>query len=110
MTSDVATDHVRCYREDVQLMADLGTNSYRFSIARPRVIPLGKGAISRPGLDFYRRLAEELLSKAPGRTVASASSPRLKPTLGHPNRSISQSTGSAGSRSSADSPYPQRYR
>lgn len=62
MTGDVATDHVRRYREDVRLMADLGMNAYRFSIAWSRVIPLGKGAVSRAGLDFYRRLAEELLS------------------------------------------------
>jgi len=40
----------------------------------------------------------------PGRTVPSASSPRLKPTPIRLNQSTSPSTGSAGNRSSADSP------
>src|SRR6516165_3961082 len=39
-----------------------------------------------------------------GRTVPSASSPRLRPAPGHPNRSTLLSAGSARSRSSADSP------
>ena len=39
-----------------------------------------------------------------GRTVPSASSALPKPAPGHPNRSASLSTGSAGGRSSADSP------
>ena len=58
---DVACDHYHRVAEDVALMVDLGVNSYRFSIAWPRVQPTGSGiAISR-GLDFYARLAETLL-------------------------------------------------
>jgi transposase len=40
----------------------------------------------------------------PDRIVPSASSPLPKPTPGHPNRSTSPTTGSAGNKSSADSP------
>ena len=58
-----AADHYRRYKEDVALMADLGINAYRFSIAWPRIQPLGAGRPNPAGIDFYRRLCEELLSK-----------------------------------------------
>jgi beta-glucosidase len=60
-TGDVAVDHYHRSAEDVQLMADLGLNSYRFSIAWPRIQPLGSGAVNAKGLAFYRQLAEDLL-------------------------------------------------
>jgi beta-glucosidase len=58
---DVAVDHYRRYREDVQLLKALGTTTYRFSIAWPRVFPQGTGAPNPKGLDFYNRLIDELL-------------------------------------------------
>jgi beta-glucosidase len=58
-----ATDHRRRMRDDVALMADLGVQAYRFSVAWPRVLPEGAGAISQPGLDFYRSLVDELLAQ-----------------------------------------------
>jgi beta-glucosidase len=60
-TGDVACDHYHLYREDVALMAELGLDAYRFSIAWPRVVPDGSGAVNQPGLDFYDRLVDELL-------------------------------------------------
>ncbi|WP_390891425.1 GH1 family beta-glucosidase [Dactylosporangium roseum] len=62
-TGDVACDHYHRYREDVALMADLGLQSYRFSIAWPRVQPGGSGPTRQQGLDFYRRLVDELLER-----------------------------------------------
>jgi beta-glucosidase len=62
-TGDVACDHFHRYREDVALMADLGLGAYRFSIAWPRVQPDGSGRPNQRGLDFYRRLVEELLGR-----------------------------------------------
>jgi beta-glucosidase len=59
-TGDVACDHYHRWREDLDLMASLGIESYRFSIAWPRVQPDGRGPWNRSGLDFYRRLAEGL--------------------------------------------------
>ncbi|GAA4188551.1 GH1 family beta-glucosidase [Streptosporangium oxazolinicum] len=59
-TGDVACDHYHRWPEDLALMSDLGVNSYRFSIAWPRVQPDGKGAINRAGLDFYDRLTDAL--------------------------------------------------
>ncbi|GAB3145025.1 GH1 family beta-glucosidase [Micromonospora sonneratiae] len=60
-TGDVACDHYHRYRDDVKLMADLGLRSYRFSVAWPRVQPTGSGPANQAGLDFYRRLVDELL-------------------------------------------------
>jgi beta-glucosidase len=60
-TGDIACDHYHRYREDVGLVAQLGLNAYRFSIAWPRVIPDGLGAVNEAGLDFYDRLVDTLL-------------------------------------------------
>ena len=61
-TGDVACDHYHRYREDVRLMAKLGVKHYRFSISWPRVIPDGRGGVNEKGMDFYRRLVDELLA------------------------------------------------
>src|SRR5512132_4134877 len=60
-TGDVACDHYRRYREDVALMRDLGLKAYRFSVSWSRILPVGTGAVNERGLDFYRRLVDELL-------------------------------------------------
>jgi beta-glucosidase len=60
-SGDVACDHYRRYREDVALMRDLGIKAYRFSVAWPRVLPRGRGAVNPAGLDFYSRLVDCLL-------------------------------------------------
>jgi beta-glucosidase len=62
-TGDVACDHYHRYRDDVALMADLGLDSYRFSIAWPRIVPTGSGRVNQAGLDFYRRLVDALLER-----------------------------------------------
>ncbi|MCU0515079.1 MAG: family 1 glycosylhydrolase, partial [Anaerolineae bacterium] len=62
-TGDVACDHLHRYREDVALMASLGLQAYRFSIAWARVLPQGTGATNPAGLDFYDRLVDELLAR-----------------------------------------------
>ncbi|MER5783043.1 GH1 family beta-glucosidase [Streptomyces mobaraensis] len=61
-TGDTATDHYHRYAEDVRLMAALGLGAYRFSVSWPRVQPTGSGPASPKGLDFYRRLVDELLA------------------------------------------------
>ncbi|WP_416483524.1 GH1 family beta-glucosidase [Streptomyces sp. CL12] len=58
---DIAVDHYHRYREDVALMADLGLNAYRFSVSWSRVQPTGRGPAVQVGLDFYRRLVDDLL-------------------------------------------------
>jgi len=60
-TGDVACDHYNRYKEDVQLMKELGLKGYRFSIAWPRIYPQGKGQVNQKGIDFYDSLVDELL-------------------------------------------------
>ena len=60
---DVACDHYNRYPEDVAIMASLGVDAYRFSIAWSRVQPTGKGAWNEAGFAFYDRLLTELESK-----------------------------------------------
>ncbi|WP_439662468.1 GH1 family beta-glucosidase [Lentzea sp. HUAS TT2] len=59
--ASVACDHYHRWREDVALMAQLGVNAYRFSIAWPRIQPSGKGPVNAEGLDFYDRLVDALV-------------------------------------------------
>jgi beta-glucosidase len=61
-TAAVACDHYHRYREDANLLAWIGANAYRFSIAWPRVIPSGAGRANPAGLDFYDRLVDALLA------------------------------------------------
>jgi beta-glucosidase len=58
---DVAMDHYHRFAEDVAIMADLGLTAYRFSVSWPRIQPDGTGEINQKGLDFYKRLTDELL-------------------------------------------------
>ncbi|HWT95289.1 MAG TPA: GH1 family beta-glucosidase [Solirubrobacteraceae bacterium] len=60
---DVACDHFHRWEEDLDLMVELGVESYRFSIAWPRILPTGAVAVNERGLAFYRRLAEGLLER-----------------------------------------------
>ena len=56
----VACDHYHRYKEDIALMAELGFQSYRFSIAWSRIFPQGQGKVNPEGINFYRNLCEEL--------------------------------------------------
>jgi beta-glucosidase len=62
-TGDVACDHYHRWADDLELMSSLGLESYRFSIAWPRVQPDGRGALNVKGVAFYRRLVEQLLER-----------------------------------------------
>ena len=60
---DVACDHYHRMPQDVALIADLGLDTYRFSVAWPRVQPGGRGPANVAGLAFYDRLVDELLGR-----------------------------------------------
>lgn len=57
----VACDHYHRWQEDVALMARLGAEGYRFSVAWPRIQPDGTGRPNPKGLAFYDRLVDGLL-------------------------------------------------
>jgi beta-glucosidase len=60
---DIACDHYHRWAEDLDLIASLGVNAYRFSVSWPRVRPSGAGAWNSQGLDFYERLVDGLLER-----------------------------------------------
>ncbi|CAM0952353.1 unnamed protein product [Alopecurus aequalis] len=60
-TADVTADQYHKYKEDVKLLSEMGVDAYRFSIAWPRLIPDGRGAVNPKGLEYYNNLINELL-------------------------------------------------
>ncbi|MFL0268640.1 GH1 family beta-glucosidase [Candidatus Clostridium radicumherbarum] len=58
----VACDHYHRYKEDVSIIKDLGVDSYRLSIAWPRIFP-EYGKYNPKGMEFYKNLLTELKSK-----------------------------------------------
>lgn len=67
-TADVACDHYHRWAADVDLIAELGVDAYRLSIAWPRVIG-SDGQLNYQGVDFYRRLLDRLADKGVQRYV-----------------------------------------
>ena len=60
---DVACDHYHLWEQDLDLIQALGVDAYRFSLAWPRIIPNGVGAVNPAGLDFYDRLVDGMLER-----------------------------------------------
>jgi beta-glucosidase len=60
---DVACDHVHRLEADLDMIAALGVDAYRFSVSWPRVQPLGHGAWAEEGLAFYERLVDGLIAR-----------------------------------------------
>jgi len=61
-SGDIACDHYHRYKEDVELMAGIGVDAYRFSISWPRIFP-EKGKYNPKGIEFYKKLINELNEK-----------------------------------------------
>ena len=62
-TGDIACDHYNRYADDVALMAELGLDAYRFSLAWARLLPKGRGRMNPKGLGYYDRLIDLLLER-----------------------------------------------
>ncbi|MBQ9088146.1 MAG: beta-glucosidase [Lentisphaeria bacterium] len=59
-SGDVSCDQYHRYKEDVALMRDMGLKVYRFSMAWSRIFPEGGGKLNPKGMDYYKRLCDEL--------------------------------------------------
>jgi len=57
---DVSCDQYHRYDEDIALIKAAGIQSYRFSIAWPRIFPNGMGKVNAAGIAYYRRLVAAL--------------------------------------------------
>ena len=62
-SGDPACDHYRRWEDDLDLLAELGVDTYRFSVAWPRIQPNARGRPLQAGLDFYDRLVDGLLER-----------------------------------------------
>jgi len=86
---DVACDHYHLYPADIEQMKRLGVGSYRFSFSWARVLPQGTGSKNQKGLDFYRRLVDQMLTAGivPNATLYHWDLPQaLQDRGGWPNR------------------------
>lgn len=61
--ADVAVDQYHRYKEDIDLMKNMGMDAYRFSISWSRIFPNGSGQINQAGIDHYNNLINALLAK-----------------------------------------------
>ena len=59
-TGDVADDYYHRYKEDIGVMKALGLKTCRFSVAWSRIFPNGTGTPNQKGVDFYKRMVDEL--------------------------------------------------
>jgi beta-glucosidase len=59
-TGDIATDSYRRYRDDIDLVGQLGFDAYRFSLSWARIQPDGRTTNQR-ALDHYRAMIEASL-------------------------------------------------
>ena len=60
---DIACQHYERWSEDLDMIAGLGVDAYRFSVSWPRVRPSGQGAWNEKGLAFYDRLVDGMLAR-----------------------------------------------
>ncbi|MPV36639.1 GH1 family beta-glucosidase [Georgenia subflava] len=58
-----ACESYRRWADDVDLLAELGLNAYRFSVSWARILPDGAGPVEQRGLDHYERLVDALLAR-----------------------------------------------
>jgi len=57
---DIACDHYHRFHEDFKLMAKLGVKNYRLSLAWPRILPQGYGSVNQAGIDYYKKVLDDL--------------------------------------------------
>ena len=63
VSGDVACDFYHHYKEDIDMLAAGGQNTFRFSISWARIMPEGRGRVNQEGIDFYNRVIDYCLEK-----------------------------------------------
>jgi beta-glucosidase len=61
--ADVACDFYHRYREDIDLIKQMGIPNFRFSLSWSRIIPQGTGAINQAGIKFYNEVINYCLAQ-----------------------------------------------
>ncbi len=56
----IACDSYHRFDRDLQNLRDLGVNSYRLSLSWSRVLPNGVGQLNEKGMDYYKRVFDDL--------------------------------------------------
>ncbi|KAH7439469.1 hypothetical protein KP509_04G063200 [Ceratopteris richardii] len=59
---DITDDHYNRFKEDVDLMADMSVDAYRFSISWSRIYPSDNKHVNYPRIDHYNAVIDALLS------------------------------------------------
>ena len=59
-TCHTACDHFHRWKEDLQLLKELGVNAYRFSVSMARIYPSDEYTVNEEGISFYKDLVAEL--------------------------------------------------
>ena len=57
---DKACDSYHLAERDVEMLKELGVNSYRFSFSWSRILPDGTGKVNEAGIAYYRKLIDLL--------------------------------------------------
>ncbi|KAM7486321.1 hypothetical protein LguiA_002330 [Lonicera macranthoides] len=59
-----AADSYNRYKEDIQVLKNMGVDTYRFSISWSRILPDGtvRGGINQKGIDHYNNVIDELIA------------------------------------------------
>ena len=63
VSGDVACDFYHHYKEDIDMLAEGGQNTFRFSISWARIMPEGRGMVNQQGIDFYNNVIDYCLEK-----------------------------------------------
>ncbi|MBQ3384013.1 MAG: family 1 glycosylhydrolase [Erysipelotrichaceae bacterium] len=63
VSGDVACDFYHHYKEDIDMLAAGGQNTFRFSISWARIMPEGRGRVNQQGIDFYNNVIDYCLEK-----------------------------------------------
>ncbi len=68
---DVTCNMYHSFKEDLLEAKKMNVQSYRFSFSWSRILPEGTGRVNQKGLDYYKRLVEELhrLDIVPNATI-----------------------------------------